>query len=110
VVRAKYPTKPILCISPILTRQDIIHQANKNGDLPQAYRNAMQQVVEQRQQKDHNLYFLDGLKLINDSIYLLVIDQVHPNVGGSLKMAEGIAATLRPILKNLSTERTSAAK
>jgi lysophospholipase L1-like esterase len=109
-VRAKYPTKPILCITPILTRQDIIHQANKNGDLPQAYRDAMQQVVEQKKQKDHNLYFLDGLKLINDPIYLLVIDQVHPNVGGSLKMAEGIAATLKPILKNLSTERTSAAK
>ena len=109
-VRAKYPAKPILCITPILTRQDIIHQANKNGDLPQAYRETIQQVVEQRQLRDHNLYFLDGLKLINDPIYLLVIDQVHPNVGGSLKMAEGIAATLKPILKNLSTERTSAAK
>jgi lysophospholipase L1-like esterase len=109
-VRAKYPAKPILCITPILTRQDIIHQANKNGDLPQAYRDAIQQVVEQRQAKDHNLYFLDGLKLINDPIYLLVIDQVHPNEGGSLKMAEGISATLKPILKNLNAERTSAAK
>ena len=100
-VRAKYPTKPILCISPILTHQDIIHQKNKNGDLPQDYRNTMRQVVEQRRQTDRNLYFLDGLSLINDPIYLMVIDQVHPNEGGSLKMAEGIAATLKPILKRL---------
>jgi lysophospholipase L1-like esterase len=100
-VRAKYPTKPILCISPIVTHQDIIHQKNKNGDLPQDYRNTMRQVVEQRRQTDRNLYFLDGLSLINDPIYLMVVDQVHPNEGGSLKMAEGIAVTLKPILKQL---------
>jgi lysophospholipase L1-like esterase len=104
-VRGKYPTKPILCISPILTHQDIIHQKNKNGDLPQDYRNTMRQVVEQRRQTDRNLYFLDGLSLINDPIYLMVIDQVHPNEGGSLKMAEGIAATLKPILKGLDGGR-----
>jgi lysophospholipase L1-like esterase len=107
-VRAKYPTKPVLCITPILTHQDIIHQKNKNGDLPQDYRNAIQQVVEQRRQTDHNLYFLDGLTLINDPLYLMVIDQVHPNEGGSLKMAEGIAAVLKPVLNGLNGERTRA--
>ena len=65
-IRAKHPANPILCITPILTRQDILHQKNKSGDLPQDYRNAIQQIVDQRQQRDHNLYFLDGLKLIND--------------------------------------------
>ena len=109
-VRAKYSTKAILCITPILTHQDIIRQKNKNGDLPQDYRNAIQQVVEQRREKDRHLYFLDGLKLINDPLYLLVIDQVHPNEGGSLKMAEGIAATLKPILKDLNVERTKVAE
>jgi lysophospholipase L1-like esterase len=103
-VRAKHPSNPILCITPILTREDIAHQKNKDGDSPQDYRNSIQQVVQQRQQKDHNLYFLDGLKLINDPLYLMVIDQVHPNEGGSLKMAEGIAATLKPILKGSSAE------
>jgi lysophospholipase L1-like esterase len=109
-VRAKHPTAPILCISPILTHEDIIHQKNKNGDSPQDYRNAIQQVVEQHQQKDHSLYFLDGLKLINDPLYLMVIDQVHPNEGGSLKMAEGIAATLKPILKDVREETTGVSK
>lgn len=109
-VRAKHPTNPILCITPILTHEDIIHQKNKNGDSPQDYRDAIQQVVEQHRQKDRNLYFLDGLELINDPIYLMVIDQVHPNEGGSLKMAEGIAAMLKPILKDVHVEATSLSK
>jgi len=108
VVRAKYPAKPILCITPILTHQDIIHEKNKNGDLPQAYRDAVHQLVEQRRQTDRNLYFLDGLSLINDPLYLMVIDQVHPNEGGSLKMAGGIAAVLKPIFKDLNVQRTRA--
>jgi lysophospholipase L1-like esterase len=109
-IREKHPANPILCITPILTRQDILHQKNKSGDLPQDYRNAIQQIVEQRQQRDHNLYFLDGLKLINDPLYLMVIDQVHPNEAGSLRMAEGIAGVLKPILKNVNVEVTRAPK
>jgi len=109
VVRTKYPTKPILCITPILTHQDIVHEKNKNGDLPQAYRDAVHQLVEQRRQADRNLYFLDGLSLINDPLYLMVIDQVHPNEGGSLKMAEGIAAVLKPIFKDLNVQQRTRA-
>ena len=109
-IRAKHPANPILCITPILTRQDILLQKNKSGDLPQDYRNAIQQIVEQRQQRDHNLYFLDGLKLINDPLYLMVIDQVHPNEAGSLRMAEGIAGVLKPILTNVNVGATRVPK
>ena len=56
-----------------------------------------------------NLYFLDGLSLINDPLYLMVIDQVHPNEGGSLKMAEGIAAVLKPIFKDLNVQQRTRA-
>ena len=102
-VRAAFPTKPILSITPILTHQDIIQQRNKNGDLPQDYRNAIRQLIDERRQKDPALYFLDGRSLVNDPLYLMVIDQVHPNEAGSLKMAEGISAVLKPILKNLNS-------
>ena len=106
-IRAAFPTKPILCITPILTHQDIIQQRNKNGDLPQEYRNAVQQLIEQRRQKDPALHFLDGRSLINDPLYLMVIDQVHPNEAGSLKMAEGISGVLRPLLQKLNTSASN---
>jgi hypothetical protein len=53
---------------------DLIERQNKNGNLPQNYRDGIQQVVEHPQKNGHNLYFLNGLKLINDLRYLMVID------------------------------------
>ena len=100
-VRAQFPTKPILCVTPILSRSDIGGQKNKNGETPQDYRNAIRQVVEAREKADPKLYFLDGLKLINDPMYLLVTDRVHPNIAGSLRMAEGVAAALKFILADV---------
>jgi lysophospholipase L1-like esterase len=102
-VRARYPSKPILCITPILSHGDVVGAKNRNGDLPQAYRDAIQRVVEQRQKTDRNLYFLDGLKLVDNTIDLLPTDQIHPNMAGSMRMAEGVAAALKPILAGLKS-------
>ncbi len=62
------------------------------------YRNAIGRVAQQRQPKDKNIHFLDGLELVNDLIYLLPTDVIHPNVAGELRMADGVAAALKPIL------------
>jgi lysophospholipase L1-like esterase len=44
---------------------------------------------------------MDGLQLINDRIYLWVTDVVHPNDAGMQRMADGVAAALKPLLAGL---------
>lgn len=107
-VRAKYPEKPIICLTPILSHEDITRRKNRNGESSRQYRDVMQQVVEQRQKTDRNLYFIDGLKLVNDPIYLQPTDQVHPNQAGTMRLAEGVADVLKPILAKLKTASNQA--
>ena len=99
-IRAAAPKQPILCITPILNRLDLGH-GNPNGEMPQAYRDAISRVVRRRQSADKNLHLLDGLSLVDDPLHLLVTDNVHPNELGMHRIAKGIAAALKPVLGNL---------
>jgi lysophospholipase L1-like esterase len=69
-IREKVPNKPILCLTPILNRSDLKPTRNKSGEIPQDYRDAITRIVRQRQKSDSKLHLLDGLKLINDPLYL----------------------------------------
>jgi lysophospholipase L1-like esterase len=100
-IRAATPSKPILCITPILNRLDLTG-GNQNGEMPQAYREAITRVVRERQRTDRNLHFLDGLSMVDDPLYLLVTDTVHPNDLGMHRIAEGVATALKPLLANLA--------
>ncbi len=100
-IRAAAPSKPILCITPILNRLDLTG-GNQNGEMPQAYREAITRVVRERQRTDPNLHFLDGLSMVDDPLYLLVTDTVHPNDLGMHRIAEGVAAALKPLLASLA--------
>lgn len=100
-IRTAAPTKPILCITPILNRLDLTG-GNPNGEMPSAYREGITRVVRRRQSSDGNLYLLDGLSMVADPLHLLVTDSVHPNDLGMHRIAQGVAAALIPILANLA--------
>ncbi|MGH7851992.1 MAG: SGNH/GDSL hydrolase family protein, partial [Candidatus Binatia bacterium] len=101
-IRAAVPMKPILCITPILNRLDLTRGGNQNGEMPKAYREGISRVVRQRQRSDANLHLLDGLSMVDDPLYLLVSDTVHPNDLGMHRISEGVAAALMPLLANLA--------
>ena len=100
-IRAAAPTKPILCVTPILNRADLDRGGNQNGERPELYREGIARVVRQRQISDNNLHLADGLAMVNDPLFLLVTDRVHPNDAGMHRIANGVVDTLRPILANL---------
>ncbi len=100
-IRAAHPSKPILCITPILNRADLKPGGNINGERPELYRDGMTRIIRERQKNDPNLYFLDGLTMINDPLFLLVSDNVHPNDAGMHRIAQGVAAAVKPLLAKL---------
>ena len=100
-IRAAVPSKPILCISPILNRADLKSGGNQNGERPDLYRDGIATIVRRRQESDSNLYFLDGLTLIGDPLFLLVTDNVHPNDAGMHRISQGVAEALKPILASV---------
>ena len=100
-IRAAAPKKPILCIMPILNRADLDPGGNQNGERPELYRDGIMQVVKQRQADDANLRLADGLAMVNDSLFLLATDRVHPNDTGMNRIAEAVATALKPLLAAL---------
>ncbi len=109
-IRQKAPNKPILVVTPILSGGDVAPRGprkNRNGEIQQDYRNAIARVVRQRQAKDKNLALLDGLQLVNDPLYLLPTDVLHPNVAGELRIADGVAASLKPMLTKKGSVNSS---
>lgn len=97
-IRAAAPAKPILCTTPILNRADLDRGGNQNSERPELYREGIARVVRERQKHDGNLHLADGLAMVNDPLFLLVTDRVHPNDASMNRIANGVAAALKPLL------------
>jgi lysophospholipase L1-like esterase len=100
-IRAAAPKKPILCVTPILNRADLERGGNQNGERPELYREGITRVVRQRQSADPNLHLADGLQMVDDPLFLLVTDRVHPNDAGMHRIAEGVAVALDPLVEKV---------
>jgi lysophospholipase L1-like esterase len=100
-IRSAAAKKPILCVTPILNRADLERGGNQNGEGPELYREGITRAVRQRQTTDPNLHLADGLQMVNDPLFLLVTDRVHPNDAGMCRIADGVAMALEPLLNSL---------
>ncbi|MGH7887708.1 MAG: SGNH/GDSL hydrolase family protein, partial [Candidatus Binatia bacterium] len=100
-IRAAAAKKPILCVTPILNRADLERGANQNGERPELYRDGITRIVKQRQASDANLHLANGLTMVNDPLFLLVTDRVHPNDAGMNRIADAVATALKPLLAPL---------
>ena len=90
VIRETQPTKPIQCITPILTEpRDVNGELIPSGERVQDLRDAIAEVVQRRMASDENLYLVDGLSCV-ESLEGLA-DTVHPNDQGMRSYAQRIA-------------------
>ena len=109
-VRDRWPTKPIIAMTPVLNRYDILGIVNANGETAQMYREAITRVVRERQRRDRNLRLLDGLAFVGEPLHLLVTDLVHPNDWGMRRMGEGVAAALKPLMRGAAQTKKTPGK
>ena len=97
IIRESYPSKPILCITPIWRHEDGPPEvSNDCGQPPNAYRQVVAGVVERRCAGDSNLGLLDGLQILGDARGL-GLDRVHPDDHGMWGIANGVSNALRSL-------------
>ena len=94
IIRSAHPAKPILCISPVVTKTwDARGQKLPRGESAQAFRDQVAAVVTRAMRTDGNLHFLDGLECLGGVEHLA--DHVHPNDAGMAHYAQRVARAMR---------------
>jgi lysophospholipase L1-like esterase len=92
-VRSQQPTVPLYCLTPIWT--SVENLPNAQGLYVHDYRQAITQMVQQREATDPNLHLIGGLTLVPNQLKYYV-DGVHPNDAGFAQYATNLAAKLFP--------------
>ena len=97
IVRSNNKTLPILVISKIRYAAEIYNEASlKRQKSVAAFQKAL--VEKKKASGDHNIYYLDGGKLLGENADECTVDGIHPTDFGFMKMANGIEPVIREIL------------
>lgn len=98
ILREKFPTLPILVLSPFYfpaeaTSPDTAAAQRDKRATTKAF------VAERQKAGDRNIYFVDGLEMLNQSQSIGLVDGVHCNSLGFYFNAKGLEPHLRKALK-----------
>lgn len=97
ILRDQYPNVPILVVSKI--RMSIEKFVKENFDDQQERLNYQKGVVNKRKNKDHNIYFYDGHKLLGKYQDEATVDGCHPTDLGFMMITENLEKQILRILK-----------
>ncbi|OUS69139.1 hypothetical protein B1748_31990 [Paenibacillus sp. MY03] len=99
ILRERHPEVPILVVSRISTAEDQFYM--KRRELNDRRRLIQIENVERRRKEgDHNIHFVDGLKLLgNDSAEECTVDGTHPTDLGFLRIAQSLAPVIKSLLR-----------
>ena len=97
-IRAKNPDVPYIMITrpnywtSVLIQEEVLQRRDV----------VMSSYLKARQNGDKNVYFIDGMSFFSgENQYEYVLDGVHPNDAGFLRMAESIGTVIRHVLEKL---------
>ena len=94
-IRDCHPLTPIVCITPIYCTSEDFGAAPRVNGLRQVIRDA---VASRRAQGDEHLTLVEGYDLLGPEDREGLVDEVHPNDIGFVRMAEGLEPVLRRVL------------
>lgn len=87
-VAGRNPDKPVLAISPFYYAAEDLHDCGKG----KKWRRITEETVARLAYP--NVTYVDGLSVLGD-MYYMSADEVHPNIYGCQRIADGLAARLR---------------
>lgn len=100
IIREKHPYTPMAIMSPIYCKgYDDSNNTNLVGMTLPGYRQAVHDAVEAlKSYGDENVFYVDGLELLNRDMELFTADEVHPTADGYKKMGENFLRVVAPRL------------
>ncbi len=100
IIREKHPTTPMAIMSPIYCKgYDESGKTNLVEMTLPDYRQAVHDAVEALKScGDENVFYVNGLELLNHDMTLFTTDEVHPTADGYKKMGENFLQLVAPRL------------